>query len=197
MNKFIIMGVIGLLLAFGIHAQHNTEQGIGPADTAYQSFSGTVQELREGENHTSILVQEEDSAHNSIVFNVLENVVLLDNMTQDFLKASDLKTGMRVTAYYPENTPVALSMPPIMTPQVIIVNSQRMLGFVHVGQFDGKRISDDGLLQLHISPETRITDKEGDVFTDDLAHHTLVVFYTVSTKSIPAQTTPQKIIVLN
>lgn len=51
-------------------------------------------------------------------------------------------------------------------------------------------------MKLNISDETEILLQDGTVYEGELAGKRLVVIYGPSTKSIPAQTTPYKIIVL-
>ncbi len=61
----------------------------------------------------------------------------------------------------------------------------------------GDRVLAD-ILKLNIAKETVLLNEKGvKVDAKDLAEKHLVVFYTASTKSIPAQTTPSKVIVLD
>jgi len=57
-------------------------------------------------------------------------------------------------------------------------------------------MSSDGQLQIDLSVETSVTDLKGKPVTG-LAGKRLVVFYTTSTKSIPARTVPERIIVFD
>ena len=54
----------------------------------------------------------------------------------------------------------------------------------------------DGSLQLNIAGGTVIKTLNGQNITCNLGGHMLLVYYTVTTRSIPPQTTPRKIIVL-
>lgn len=53
------------------------------------------------------------------------------------------------------------------------------------------------MLKLNISEDTKIITRDGEIFKGGLENKKLVVIYTISTKSIPAQTTPSKVIVLS
>ncbi len=57
-------------------------------------------------------------------------------------------------------------------------------------------VSADNTLRLNISPMTNILTVNGQRFTCSPRNMELLVYYTTSTFSIPAQTTPQKIIVM-
>lgn len=190
MNKAITIGLIGLLLFLGI--QHGKQdKGLDEQVVDYLNFSGTITEVREG----SVLVQDKTKEDNSMVLNLSEEVLLLDDATKNVVEMDSFEVGQGITAYYPKNAPMALSMPPIMTPDVIVVNSREDVGFVHVATFDETLTSSDGQLKIILGSGMTLVDRYGQSVTT-LANKTLVVFYTASTRSVPAQTTPQKIIVL-
>ena len=83
--------------------------------------------------------------------------------------------------------------PPQFTASVIINGD-----FINIAvdRFDDDLISYDGLLMLSIGDETEIILQDGELFDCELAHRKMVVLYDISTRSIPAITTPSKIIVL-
>lgn len=193
MNKAITIGLIGLLLIFGLQhgKQETVEQLSDPGEIVqHLQFSGTIKEVLDNQ---SILVQDSTNEDNYMIFH-LNNVLLLDGETQETL-TEEFVPGQKITAYYPENTPMLLSFPGQLTPQVIVLDAEDN-GFVHVAAFDETLTSSDGNLKLKLSVDTVIVNTEGEPVTS-LANKTLVVFYTTSTRSIPAQTTPEKIIVLN
>ena len=67
---------------------------------------------------------------------------------------------------------------------------------VKVDFFDNQLISSDSTLKLIISPFTQIIQENGQVFTANPTNKNLIVVSGASTKSIPAQTVPYKIIVM-
>ena len=66
---------------------------------------------------------------------------------------------------------------------------------VKVDFFNSQLISSDGQLKLNLSPYTSITLKNGQVFSRSIENRNLIVIYGPTTRSIPAQTTPYRIIV--
>ena len=62
--------------------------------------------------------------------------------------------------------------------------------------FDGELASADGSLKLNIGPMTNVMTLNGQQYTCSPENTELLVYYTASTFSIPAQTTPQKVIVM-
>lgn len=67
---------------------------------------------------------------------------------------------------------------------------------VKVDYFNEQLESSDGTLKLNIGPFTQIVMENGQWFTASPANHDLIVIYGPTTRSIPAQTTPYKIIVM-
>ncbi|MEW9184550.1 hypothetical protein AB2553_30585, partial [Bacillus mycoides] len=67
---------------------------------------------------------------------------------------------------------------------------------VKVDYFNEQLESSDGKLKLNISPSTQILLTNGQFFTGNLVNRNLIAIYSFTTMSIPAQTTPYKIIVL-
>ena len=51
-------------------------------------------------------------------------------------------------------------------------------------------------MNIATADDTKIVDKNEKEYKGDLDKNDLIVFYGVSTKSIPAQTTPTKVVVL-
>jgi len=85
--------------------------------------------------------------------------------------------------------------PPQYKAEVITVDKQEKN--VKVDLFDSELISADKSLKLNIFDSTEIVLENGQKFEGDIANRKLVVIYDKSTRSIPAQTTPVKVIVLN
>lgn len=104
---------------------------------------------------------------------------------------------MKFTAYVDSSKPVILIYPPQYAPEVIIVETEEV-GFVNVSTFDENFINKENTLKLNIAEDTVITNRAGEKLTQaDVINKEAVVFYTISTRSIPAQTTPSKIVVLD
>jgi hypothetical protein len=101
--------------------------------------------------------------------------------------------GDRVTGYYDGNAPVPLIYPPQYQALVMVKDSPYQN--VKVDYFNSQLESSDGRLRLNISPYTQIVLTNGQPFSINPANRNLIVIYGPATKSIPAQTTPYRIIV--
>ncbi|MEL3972136.1 hypothetical protein AAEO50_07580 [Rossellomorea oryzaecorticis] len=110
-----------------------------------------------------------------------------------FVDHEMVAVGDRVTGYYDGNAPVPLIYPPQYRALIMVKESPARN--VKVDYFNSQLMSSDGFLKLNLSPYTQILLRNGQLFTRSPANRNLIVVYGPSTKSIPAQTTPYKIIV--
>jgi hypothetical protein len=105
-----------------------------------------------------------------------------------------VRVGDQVTGYYDGNAPALLIYPPQYQALVMVKNSPYQN--VKVDYFNSELVSSDGQLRLNISPNTQMVLTNGQLFSKNPANRDLIVIYGPTTKSIPAQTTPYRIIVL-
>ena len=104
------------------------------------------------------------------------------------------RNGRTVTAYYDMDAPAPAIYPPRLNAEIIVVEQRGIQ--VKVDWFGRDMVSSDRTLRINPSAETVIMTQNGLPYEGSLARKNLIVFYTISTRSIPAQTTPQEIIVL-
>jgi len=102
--------------------------------------------------------------------------------------------GDRVTGFYDANAPVPLIYPPQLRALVMVRDTTHQN--VKVDHFNRQLESSDGTLRLNIAPHTRILLENGQAFSGSIGNRNLIVVYGATTRSIPAQTTPSKIIVM-
>ena len=105
-----------------------------------------------------------------------------------------LRPGMNVTAFYDANVAIPLIFPPRY--QAIFITKRNPNETVYIGNFDQNLMAYDGSLQLNIGRNTEILTSNGQRFNCPLGGHLLIVYYSVTTASLPPQTTPRKIIVV-
>lgn len=111
-----------------------------------------------------------------------------------FIDEKELEEGMEIVAFYDATKPVILIYPPQYHAEAIAVAEEGRN--IKADRFDRELVSYDGMLKLRSSEETEVVLDDGTPYDGELAEQNLVVIYDVSTRSIPAQTTPKKIIVL-
>ncbi|MBQ7776794.1 MAG: hypothetical protein IJ379_12820 [Lachnospiraceae bacterium] len=105
-----------------------------------------------------------------------------------------LREGMTATFFHRTDVPVPLIYPPQYN--AVVVAPEQQGSFVFVGRFNNSLVSDDQSLQLNMNNEVPVVTTMNQTFMGNIANHDLVVIYSNTTRSIPAQTTPSKVVVL-
>ncbi|MDR6121076.1 hypothetical protein QFZ87_000673 [Bacillus sp. SLBN-46] len=159
----------------------------------FYSFHGTVTMISDfftGQNGEGegcyLLMTLENEVGNIVNFVVSPTTYFVDHVR--------MAVGDRVTGYYDGNAPVPLIYPPQYRALVMVKDSS--YPNVKVSFFDSQLVSSDGQLRLNLSPYTQMVLTNGQHFSKIPANRNLIVIYGPATKSIPAQTTPYRIIVL-
>lgn len=114
--------------------------------------------------------------------------------TTYFVDHAMVQLGDRVIGFYDANAPVPLIYPPQF--QAIVMAKETPYYNVKVDYFNSQLASADGQLKLNLTPWTQIELQNGQAFNKMPVNRYLIVVYGPSTKSIPAQTVPFKIIVM-
>jgi hypothetical protein len=155
----------------------------------FNSFSGKVKEI--ADFHAvkgSKIVLVEDSAGGIANIIISKDTYVLDN--------ADIIVGSEITGYYDANTPMIMIYPAQYSAEVVVVEGKDQDRNVKVDHFDKDLVSSDKKLKLNISDTTEIVLQDGTTFSGILDERKLVVTYGITTRSIPAQTNPTKIVVL-
>lgn len=172
-----------------------------PVETAsYISVDVTVVKTDsdvDGIIKTTTDVNNKDDQNNTVNLKITDDTLVYDNLGNK--KAlSDLTDGSKITVFTGSYEPTPLILPVQYTANVIIINGDKE-GNVNV---DTYLADEEGYtnaannLNIAAADDTKIVDKDEKEYKGDLDKNDLIVFYGVSTKSIPAQTTPTKVVVL-
>ena len=172
-----------------------------PVETAsYISVDVTVVKTDsdvDGIIETTTDVNNKDDQNNTVNLKITDDTLVYDNLGNK--KAlSDLTAGSKITVFTGSYEPTPLILPVQYTANVIIINGDKE-GNVNADTY----LADEegytnaaNTLKIAAADDTKIVDKDEKEYKGDLDKNDLIVFYGVSTKSIPAQTTPTKIVVL-
>lgn len=158
----------------------------------YYMVEGTIVDIepvsvgRNRANGCMMSVSVEDMDGNIVNFIVTSATFVVNYIT--------LKEGMECSFYHQIGVPVPLIYPPQYNASVVAPKMEGV--FVEVGFFNRSLVNERNTLQLKIDGSTTITTANNQIFLGSPAEHNLVVLYENSTRSIPAQTTPNKIVVL-
>lgn len=124
--------------------------------------------------------------------NEINNVFLSPGTT--VIGSTQLRVGMPVAAFYDSSRPVPLIYPPQYDAELItpLRNDETvMLNF-----FRRNLTASDNSLRLNLARNTEILTLNGQRYSCPPGGNFLLVYYSVTTRSIPPQTTPRRIIVL-
>lgn len=108
--------------------------------------------------------------------------------------AARLRPGMYVTAFYDSALPVPLIYPPRY--QAVIIGRRNPGEIIFAGYFDETLTAQDNALQLNIGRSTEVITSNGQIFNCRPENQLLIVYYSETTRSIPPQTTPRRVIVV-
>ncbi|CAM3781258.1 hypothetical protein [Mesobacillus zeae] len=161
--------------------------------TNFYSFHGTVTMISDfftGQNGEGEGCYKLISVENGL--GAIVNFVV--SPTTYFVDHVMVTVGDGVTGYYDGDAPALLIYPPQYQALVMVKDNPNQN--VKVDYFNSQLVSSDGRLQLNISPFTQLLLTNGQSFSRNPANRDLIVIYGPATQSIPAQTTPYRIIVL-
>ncbi|ARJ40426.1 copper amine oxidase [Sporosarcina ureae] len=195
MNKFVPFAMSALLIGGAavpeaVSAKEEVKAEVTSDEKAFVKVEGTIEGIEKNEEFTlyTIKGKEESSA-----LAINKETLIFDNTG----KKVELKKGDKVSAYTHADKPMIMIYPPQYTPDVVIVEKDKENTAV-VGIFDDEMVDSYLKLQLNIGDSTDISSISGNkVKADDLKGKDLLVFYKETTRSIPAQTTPEKVVVLD
>ncbi|WP_192797396.1 stalk domain-containing protein [Psychrobacillus glaciei] len=205
MKKISIFTVALLLMVgFNFHqpvakAQSEEESIVKPKDTSnFIKTSGIITDVVKQDETITLTVKTEEKEPQTTILKLTEDTLIFNSGTTKALKKETFQKGQKVDAYYGKNKPMLAIYPPQISPELVIVHDAEKFGNVKISKFDNKFVSLDNDLKLNIGKETIIISGKGEKLDQkDIAGKELVVFYTVSTRSIPAQTTPSKVVVMD
>ena len=169
-----------------------------PVETAsYISVDVTVVKTDsdvDGIIKTTTDVNNKDDQNNTVNLKITDDTLVYDNLGNK--KAlSDLTDGSKITVFTGSYEPTPLILPVQYTANVIIINGDQE-GNVNIDTYLADEEGYTNALKIATADDTKIVDKDEKEYKGDINKNDLIVFYDVSTKSIPAQTTPTKVVVL-
>lgn len=151
------------------------------------SFTGYVTKISSVDDCGCVKMFTVSKSPDQIVnFTVTRNTYFFNNL--------NVHVGTPIIGFYDSKAPAILIYPPQFEAVVMARNCNWIT--VKVDYFNEELLSNDEMLKINISEQTEVLLLNGQTYTGDLGGKNLIVGYTFSTKSIPAQTTPETVIVM-
>ena len=175
-------------------SQENQEEA---QQTKYKLVEGKIASITREDGYVRIDIENDDMG---LICNVNETAFVVDQKDGSVKSVSDLKEGMEVSAVLDQNSPMTLSLPPMTSGVVGFVLKSDTVMFTDLSVYNDELINRENTLKLNIGEDTKIVDITGakKVFTEeDIKGSESLVIYGASTRSIPAQTTPEFVMILN
>lgn len=168
---------------------------------SYALNTAVVTEISESRIATTTNTDDAENPENTINFNINENTLVYEDASGDKKAVSDIKVGDKITVFTGVYEPAFMILPPQYTANVVIINNAAEgAKFADVDTYlanDKEFVNAANTLAVSVDENTKVVDtKDKEVKDYSLANKDLVVFYTASTKSIPAKTTAEKIVVI-
>ena len=153
----------------------------------FSSFTGKVKKITdiEGVKGSKFVLVENDQGVEANL-RISSNTYIVNNV--------DIAIGSVVTGFYKANAPMIMIYPAQYNTEVLMIDNKDEN--IKVDLFNKDLVSSDNSLKLNITADIEIVLQDGKAFEGELANRKLVVMYDVSTRSIPAQTNPSKVVVL-
>ncbi|SES30186.1 stalk domain-containing protein [Psychrobacillus sp. OK032] len=204
MKKRSIVAVALLVAGLGFYqpvanAQSENETTTEQKDTTnFMKSSGVIKEIDTKDGIVTLTVESEEKEPQITMFKLNDETLLFDSGTTKAVENEAFQKGQRIEAYYDKNKPMIMIYPAQIYPELVILHEKEKIGSVKVSKFDDDLLSLDKELKLNIGEETILVNEKGEkIKIEKLNGKELVVFYTITTMSIPAQTPPSKIVAIN
>lgn len=189
----LLVVAVMLLLTVSVMAAENNAAG----DTAGENIlvSGKVSAVVHRANYSMIRMGEGEK---ELVLYVQDGIVVLDSALNTFKRLADIQTGMTVTALLPKNAPMTMSLPPQTSGAIgVFLNTDTCS--VDLSVYNDSLVNAKNTLKLNIAADTPILDAKGtrkNFSEAALKGSECLVIYKASTRSIPAQTTPEMVVIV-
>lgn len=155
----------------------------------YGFFEGTIESIEPHHSMTDAKMIRVHGEGEAIADFVLTKETVLADSVQ-------IEIGKTITGWYDARNPMILIYPPQYNVELVTMPSEGTTQ--KVDYFDETLTSADGMLKLNLQQEgsLKLWDNQGKLYTESLSGKHLLVNYTISTRSIPAQTVPESIYVI-
>ncbi len=149
-------------------------------------MTGTLVEKVEGDNNKFYSIEDENG--NPLTFVVTEDTYMLYE--------TEIKIGDTISGYFTTNIPLIAIYPPQYPVDVLIKDNDYFSTKYSI--FDENYLSTDEELVINVSYEkSKIVDRNGNEYKESIIDKPIIAIYSITTRSLPPQTSPEKIIVLD
>ncbi|WP_054743983.1 stalk domain-containing protein [Cellulosilyticum ruminicola] len=204
MNKRLMTSMMAIVMGMSIgstvlasEVQESSQVAIESVQEVLGGFMtevGHVCTITEDINGYKLQVGNEDGT----IFYLKKDALVFDVASGTFKKMSEIKKDMTVSVVYPKDALMMLSLPARCSDVSLVVLHSNEAN-VSIGYFNDELVNEKDRLQLNINESTvvkSIVHNQKSLKSEDVKNKDAVVVYENTTRSIPAQTIPKLVLVL-
>ena len=170
------------------------------AKTKYVSYSGKISSIAISKENSELgTITLSDETGDILMLTLYKSAPILDAVNKSYLNLSDIKEGDDIIVILEGDAPMTASLPPIVNDAAMIIKTDGDMG-IKIDVFDKEFLSSDKELQINLGEESFIRDLNGSkikLMPDDVIGKECAVIYSITTMSLPPQTPPDAVIILN
>ena len=167
-----------------------------PKETSNMLISGVVSNVENNGDFNTIEITNDNMG---MVFHVSKTIFVIDQKTNKLLSVNDIKKSMKITVVLDKMSPMTMSIPAQTNGAVgIVILSES--GSLDLSIYNEELINLENTLMLNVGLTVNIAHENGSkmIFgSEDLKGKECLVLYSIATLSIPAQTNPEFVMILN
>ena len=195
-GAFVMILMFGLVWSQGSVFAQSDEAKV--ETTNFIKATGVITKVEEKEGTVTLTVETNGKEPQITFYNVTDETMVYSSGSTKKMEKVAFQKGQQIDAYYDKDKPMIMIYPAQISPELVIVHDAKTFGSVKVGKFDEELRSLDNELNLNVDDKTILENTDGEkIAREDLSGKELIVFYTMATKSIPAQTAPIKIVAIS
>ncbi|MGB2870592.1 MAG: hypothetical protein WBC10_01885, partial [Psychrobacillus psychrotolerans] len=195
-GAFVMILMFGLVWSQGSVFAQSDEAKV--ETTNFIKATGVITKVEEKKGTVTLTVETNGKEPQITFYNVTDETMVYSSGSTKEMEKVAFQKGQQIDAYYDKDKPMIMIYPAQISPELVIVHDAKTFGSVKVGKFDEELRSLDNELNLNVDDKTILENTDGEkIARADLSGNELIVFYTMATKSIPAQTAPIKIVAMS
>lgn len=163
-----------------------------PVETAFKAIYGQVIASNSTSNSDPNCISYYDLTIQTTDMQIVHFIISLNTY---FVDCGIIDIGSELVGFYDTSEPMLAIYPPRYQIKVLAFNLPGRN--IKADFYDCFLVSQDNQLQLSISNNTYVIDEQGIPYCGNISNKYMVVLYSNSTRSIPAITNPNVVIVLN
>lgn len=170
-------------------------------EKSYKKIISKIENISRDDKAVKFTVKDENGNESELIVNEtlfvnLEDAGIYKDLSSYEEKVKKLEKGDEIVAFISNKAPMTRSIPPQVSPKLIATNPSKVYS-VDLDYYMDNNIGAADRLVINGTDNCDIKTIDGDVYKEKISGHELLVLYKVSTRSLPPQTNPEIIRVMD